>query len=159
MSQVLFFEAVEVGCEIELTHGPITTAHLMRWSAATENWHKIHYDQKFTTEHEGLPGLLINGSLKQQILLQMLKNWAGPTAHVAKMSFQFRSMNIVGERLTAWARVTCARREAEHGLVDLETGIRNERGLESTPGKAVVAVPFENGVPIPYPYQPSLPAS
>ena len=28
-----------------LRKGPLTTVHLMRWSAAMENWHKIHYDQ------------------------------------------------------------------------------------------------------------------
>ena len=62
--------------------GPFTTAHLMRWSAAMENWHKIHYDLPFATEHDKLPGLLINGSLKQQFLAQSLKDWAGPTVWV-----------------------------------------------------------------------------
>ena len=38
----------------------------MRWSAAMENWHKIHYDLPFATGHDRLPGLLINGSLQQE---------------------------------------------------------------------------------------------
>ncbi len=37
------FEDVSIGQEIgPLFKGPLTTAHLMRWSAAMENWHKIH---------------------------------------------------------------------------------------------------------------------
>jgi hydroxyacyl-ACP dehydratase HTD2-like protein with hotdog domain len=58
----LAFEDVEVGQEAgPMRKGPFTTAHLMRWSAAMENWHKIHYDLPFATGHDKLPGLLING--------------------------------------------------------------------------------------------------
>jgi hydroxyacyl-ACP dehydratase HTD2-like protein with hotdog domain len=148
-----FFESVTAGEATELTKGPLTTAHLMRWSGATENWHKIHYDQKFTLEHEKLPGLLINGSLKQQFLVEMLKAWAGAGGRVWKMSFQFRGMNIAGETLTAWARVKSTARESAWGLVELEIGIRNEKGVESTPGSATIALPYENGQPLPYPFK------
>ena len=44
--------------------------HLMRWSAAMENWHRIHYDRTFAQEHDKLADILINGSLKQQFILQ-----------------------------------------------------------------------------------------
>jgi acyl dehydratase len=153
--QQRFFESVNVGDVTELTRGPLTTAHLMRWSGATENWHKIHYDQKFTLEHEHLPGLLINGSLKQQFLLEMLKSWAGSGGRVWKMSFQFRGMNVVGETLTAWGKVKSLGSEKAYGLVEFEIGLRNEKGVESTPGSAVIALPFENGAPLPYPFQPA----
>ena len=116
------FEDVAVGDEIgPLFKGPLTTAHLMRWSAAMENWHKIHYDLPFATGHDKLPGLLINGSLKQQLIAQLLKDWAGPTGWVWKMRFQFRAMNLVGERLEIWARIKDKRREREYGLVELVT--------------------------------------
>ena len=50
------FEDIEIGAELpRLEKGPFTTAHLMRWSAAMENWHRIHYDQPFTLAHEKLP--------------------------------------------------------------------------------------------------------
>ena len=57
------FEDLQVGDEIKsLVRGPITTSHLMRWSAAIENWHRIHYDLPFATEHDKLPALPVNGS-------------------------------------------------------------------------------------------------
>ena len=72
------FEDVSVDQEIgPLFKGPLTTAHLMRWSAAMENWHKIHYDLPFATGHDKLPNLLINGSLKQQFIVQLLKDFDG----------------------------------------------------------------------------------
>ena len=149
------FEDVSVGDELPvLTKGPIITTHLMRWSAAMENWHRIHYDQKFAVEHDKLPGLLINGSFKRNLLAQMLKDWAGPTGWAWKMNFQMRKMNVVGETLQIWAKVT-GKREAElYGLIDLEIGIRNENDLESTPGAAVVALPYRDGAPVAYPFVP-----
>ena len=150
-----WFDDVEVGLELpRLVKGPLTTAHLMRWSAAMENWHKIHYDRTFAREHDGLPDLLINGSFKQQFALQLLKDWAGPHGWAWKSAFQFRAMNKVGETLTAWGRVTGLRRSAAYGLVSLETGVLNEHGVESTPGTAVVALPLRDGPPLQYPFVP-----
>lgn len=155
----LDFEDLEVGQEAcSVQKGPFTTAHLMRWSAAMENWHKIHYDLPFATGHDKLPGLLINGSLKQQLIAQLLKDWAGPAGWVWKVRFQFRAMNLVGERLEVWSRVTGMERAAGFGLVDLEVGIRNEAGVESTPGSATVALPYRGGAAVPYPFVPPLAA-
>ena len=151
----LVFEDVEVGQEAGTLHkGPFTTAHLMRWSAAMENWHKIHYDLPFATGHDKLPGLLINGSLKQQLIAQLLKDWAGPAGWVWKVRFQFRAMNLAGERLELWARITGKDAKPAYGLVELELGIRNAEGKESTPGSAIVALPFRDGPKLPYPFEP-----
>ncbi|HVZ43596.1 MAG TPA: acyl dehydratase [Ramlibacter sp.] len=146
------FEDVPVGEEFSLSKGPLTTMHLMRWSAAMENWHRIHYDRDFAVGRDKLPDLLVNGSLKQQFVLQLLKDWAGPEGWVWKAAFRFRSMNQVGETLRVWARVTEKRKAAAYGLIDLALGITNERGVESTPGTAVVALPFREGAALPYPF-------
>jgi acyl dehydratase len=149
------FESVDVGQAIgPLFKGPMTEVHLMRWSASMENWHRIHYDRRYAVEHDGLPDLLVNGSLKQHLILQLLKDWAGRDGWVWKASFQFRAMNRVGERLEVWACVTGKERAAAYGLVALELGIRNDTGIESTPGSAVVALPYAGGQAVPYPFQP-----
>lgn len=155
MKQTPIWDDVQEGLLLpELVKGPLTTMHLMRWSAAMENWHRIHYDRTFAQEHDKLPDLLVNGSIKQQFVLQLLKDWAGPRGWAWKSSFQFRSMNKVGETLTIWGRVTGKRRARDFGLVDVETGVRNEHGVESTPGKAVVALPYRDGPAVPYPFVP-----
>src|SRR3546814_5839823 len=79
------FEDVSAGFELPiLRKGPLTSVHLMRWSAAMENWHRIHYDQAFAIDHDKLPGILINGSLKQQFVMQSLADWAGTHGWVWK---------------------------------------------------------------------------
>jgi acyl dehydratase len=149
------FEEVEIGQSLPTLHkGPLTTVHLMRWSAAMENWHKIHYDQKFTVEHDNLPGLLVNGSFKQQFILQLLKDWVGLNGWVWKVNFQFRAMDVVDSSLTMWGEVTGKTAHEKYGLVDLKLGIKNQDGKESTPGTATVALPFRNGPAVPYPFVP-----
>ena len=150
-----YFEEVSAGLELPiLRKGPLTNVHLMRWSAAMENWHRIHYDQAFAVDHDKLPGILINGSLKQQFVMQSLADWAGPHGWVWKASFQFRAMNLAGETLSVWARVVDTKPGPGYGLVRLELGITNDAGKESTPGSAIVALPHRDGKPVPYPFVP-----
>jgi acyl dehydratase len=154
----LKFEELSVGDEITpLVRGPMTPVHLMRWSAAIENWHRIHYDQQFAVEHDHLPGLLINGSWKQHFLVQAMTEWLGPAGWLAKISFQFRAMDQVGRTLTAWGRVTEKDERDGLGLVLCEIGIRDDRGEESTPGSATSVLPLADGPSVPYPF-PGLPA-
>ena len=155
MAEQQYFDDVWVGQELAwLTKGPLGEIHLFRWSATMENWHRIHYDRRFAVEHDKLPDLLINGSLKQQFMVQMVKDWAGREGWVWKVSFQFRAMNSVGETLHVWGRVKSTERLQDYGLVVLDLGIVNQDGKESTPGEATLALPFRNGRPVPYPFVP-----
>jgi acyl dehydratase len=153
------FADLTVGDELTpLVRGPMTPVHLMRWSATIENWHRIHYDEPFATGHEGLPGLLVNGSWKQHFLVQMLREWLGPEGWLLRAGFQFRGMDVVGSTLTAWGRVTELEERGDLGFVGCEIGIRNQDGEESTPGTAVGVLPIEPGGHVPYPFPPELAA-
>ena len=157
MTASLAYESIAVGDEIPtLVKGPMTTAHIMRWSAAMENWHKIHYDWRYATEHDKLPDVLINGSWKQHVLAQLLVDWAGDDAWVWKMKFQYRGMNIPGDTLTAWGRVTGKSEAGPYGVISLEIGLKDQSGKESSPGSASIVVPRENGPKVPYPFDPSV---
>lgn len=150
------FEDVALGdAPPVLRRGPLTLPILMRWSAAMENWHRIHYDRDFAMGHDKLPGVLVNGSLKQQFIVQMLRDWAGPTGWLWTCSFQFRAMNLAGDTLTAWGRVAALRDAGAYGLVELDIGLTDQQGRESTPGRAVIALPKRRGPPLPRPFQPS----
>lgn len=151
----LVFEDLAVGdATTDLVRGPITTSHLMRWSAAIENWHRIHYDLPFATEHDKLPGLPINGTWKQHFLVQMMRQWLGPTGWLWKIDFSFRKLDVAGSTLTAWGKVTDLTIRDGYGYVTCEIGIRNEKGEQSTPGTAIGVLPLKGGAPVPYPFVP-----
>ena len=157
MSASLSFEDVSPGDLLpEIVRGPMSTTHIMRWSAAIENWHRIHYDQPFATDHDGLPGLLVNGSFKQHLLVALMRGWLEPTGWLAKIQMSFRGMDLVGDTLTAWGRVLETSEWEGLGLVVCEIGIRNQRGEEGTSGRATGVLPLRGGRPVPYPF-PGLP--
>lgn len=152
----LFFEDTAIGQETTpLTRGPISPLHLMRWSSAIENWHRIHYDVPFATEHDGLPNILVNGSWKQHFLVQMIQSWLGQEGWLWTVSFKFLDMDQAGDVLTAWGKVTGAELRGDLGVVTCEIGIRNHRGFESTSGLAEGVLPRRDGPAVPYPFSGS----
>ena len=96
----LQFEDVAADAEIpSIARGPLTSAHVMRWSAAMENWAPIHYDWRYATQHDKLPDILVNGSWKQHVLMQALNDWIGETGWLWKINFQYRGMSVPGDTL------------------------------------------------------------
>jgi acyl dehydratase len=151
----LYFDDVEVGQELApLVIGPLTATHLFRWSAAIENWHRIHYDQSFAVYHEGLPNILAQGSWKQSILPRYLKDLCLPDGWAWKVNFQHRAMIVPGDTVTVWSRVTGKREEEGLGFVDLDVGMRLQYDAESCPGKSTIVLPIRNGRAVPYPFVP-----
>jgi len=151
----LYFEDVKVGDEVApVVKGPMSPMHMMRWSAAMENWHRIHYDEVFSKEHEKLPDRLVNGSWKQHVMVQMMKDWLGPEGWLGKIGFQFRGMNPAWDTVTAWGKVTKTYVRDGLGVVECEIGMRNQAGAEGTPGTAVGYLPLRAGRKVPYPFVP-----
>jgi acyl dehydratase len=153
----VYFDDVVAGQELPtIRKGPMSTAHIMRWSASMENWHRIHYDWHYATGHDKLPNVLVNGSWKQHVLVQLLTDWVGETGWLWRMKFQYRGMNVPGDTLTAWGRVNSIERQGDFGLVHVEMGLKDQNGTESSPGSATVVLPRRGGSPVPYPFNPAL---
>ena len=63
-------------------------ALLFRYSAITDNPHRIHYDQPYATEREGYPALVVNGSIPAMFLLELFR------ANARREPNAFSSRNI-----------------------------------------------------------------
>ncbi len=61
------------GAPWEMTVNP-SNAMLFRFSAATFNPHRIHYDHPYVTQAEGYPGLVVHGPLTATWLLELVRN-------------------------------------------------------------------------------------
>lgn len=152
----MYFDDVTIGAALpELVKGPMSTAHIIRWSASMENWHRIHYDWRYATQHDGLPDVLVNGSWKQHVMVQLLTDWAGETGWLWTMKFQYRAMNVPGDTLTAWGRVTGKELRNGLGVVALDIGLKDQNGVEGSPGTAAVVLPLRSGPAVPYPFDPA----
>lgn len=153
--QQLYYDDVSEGEELP-THvvGPCTPTQFFRWSAAIENWHRIHYDHDFAVYHDGLPNILGQGSWKQSALPAYLKNTCLPDGWAWKVSFQHRAMIVPGDTLTFWAKVTSKYEKEGLGFVEAECGIKNQDDIETCPGNCTLVLPIRGGRPIPYPFVP-----
>ncbi|MGV9292624.1 FAS1-like dehydratase domain-containing protein [Amycolatopsis sp. NPDC003676] len=58
---------------------------LMRFSAATANAHRIHYDWPYATRTEGYPGLVVHGPLMSLALAEVLR-LDSPAARVTRLA-------------------------------------------------------------------------
>ncbi len=152
--QQIYFDDVVEGMELPKYIYEPTPTHLFRWSAAIENWHRIHYDLDFAINHDRLPSILVQGSWKQSVVPQYLKDWTLPGGWPWKANFEHRAMLAPGDVLVMWGKVTGKTEKGGMGFVDLEIGMKNQDGTESMPGTATVALPIRGGKPIPYPFVP-----
>ena len=149
------WEDVNVGARAsELDKGPITTAHIMRWSAAVENFHRIHYDQRFATGHDKLPDVLINGSWKQHVLVQLAKDAFGPDGWLWKIKFRYKKMDVAGDTIRGIADVIAKQEVDGFGFVTLRVTLIDQKDAVSTAGFAIGVLPLPGGPAVPYPFVP-----
>ena len=88
-----------------LQKGPLMSSHIVRWSAAMQNWEKIHYDQQYAREVADLPGTLVNGSFKQHFLAQFLSVAFDARGWVFRIDYRFTGMDLVGQTLEVRGRI------------------------------------------------------
>jgi len=150
----IYYEDVFEGMELPKYIYRPTPTHLFRWSAAIENFHRIHYDLDFGMNHDKNPSILVHGSWKQSVIPQYLKDWTLPNGWPWKARFEHRAMLVPGDILIVWARVTSKHEKGGMGFVELETGMTTQDSIESMPGTATVVLPLRGGKPIPYPFVP-----
>ena len=136
------FEDVSVGDSLPpVVKGPMTTTHLIRWAAANGNYARIHWDLPFAQLHQGLPNVVVNGSLKNQYLGQLLLDFAGDEGWFRRFYVEHRGMDYPGDTLTASGMVTGKREEGGFGLVDCAVNLQNDRGNQTASGTATVVLP------------------
>lgn len=150
-----YFDDIAVGTALpRLVKGPMTTMHVMRWSAAMENWHRIHFDQAFAREVDGLPDVLVNGSWKQHVLVQLVKDFVGLDGWLWRIRFEFRDMDPVGNTIIAGGTVEAAVVHEGVGYTRCALLLTNQNDAITTRGAAIAVLPLRGGRPVPYPFVP-----
>lgn len=136
------FEDISVGMELDpVVKGPITTTHLVRWAAANGNYARIHWDLPFAQIHQGLPNVVVNGSLKNQYLGQLMIKLAGTEGWFKRFYVEHRGMDFPGDTITASGTVKEVRELGNYGHVYCEVRLTNDRGDQTAAGRATVVLP------------------
>lgn len=127
---------LEVGATLpERTYAP-SNVSLFMYNAVIWNPHRIHYDERYTTEVEGHPGVVVDGPLQGDWLTQVVLEWLDDGGDLVEFEYSNRKAAYLGTRLTSGGKVTDV--DIAHGLVTLDLYIKDEDGEVTTPGRAVV---------------------
>jgi hydroxyacyl-ACP dehydratase HTD2-like protein with hotdog domain len=108
---------------------------LFRFSAATWNAHRIHYDRG-RAEAEGLPGLAVQAHLHGAWLAQVARSVGGPSARLRTLSWQNRAPVVAGDRVQVSGTVD----SVEGSVVSLSLTETGEDGGVRVEGSASVEV-------------------
>jgi hydroxyacyl-ACP dehydratase HTD2-like protein with hotdog domain len=115
------------------TLGPLrkqpTEITLFRFSAATWNAHRLHYDAPFA-HSEGAAAPLAQAYLFGAYLAQLVQDWAGPRSRVLKLDYRSRKPIPVGTELVCSGRVVGWR--GEEADLELEISVGDQRCVEAT---------------------------
>jgi acyl dehydratase len=139
-------QTIRVGREFQageqlpsLVKGPWSTSRIVRWCAAQENWDRIHYDVEYARDVAKLPYTVINGALKQHLLVQCLEEAFGESVWIWRLDYRFTGMDLVGQTLRVEGTVRDVAQKDGRTFVSADIGIRNvEEDHLTTEGTAVV---------------------
>ncbi|HEY6599100.1 MAG TPA: hypothetical protein VIZ30_07300 [Pseudomonadales bacterium] len=119
----------------ERAHTP-TNVTLFLYNAAVWNPHRIHYDERYTTQEEKHSAIVIDGPLQGDWLAQCVTNWLGADGTLLRFNYSNRKATYLGETLTSGGRVAAI--DASQRTVTLELWVKNAAGEITSPGGATV---------------------
>ena len=136
----LYFEDVEVGQEVPVFERRTDLMHWNRFAAVNDEFIPMHMDDE-AGRKSGQDGAFGMGNLRWSYVLNALRDWAGDEAEIRELGVQFRAINNKGDVLRTRAVVTEKKQEDGEHLVVLEVDVVNQDDEQTTPGRAVVALP------------------
>jgi acyl dehydratase len=118
-----------------------TAAHVVRWMAAQQNWDRIHFDQAFCRDMARLEAPVINGALKQHLIIQFLQR-ALPGAWPWRVDYQFTGPDFVGQKLQVRGTTGASRTAGGNTFLEVDVVVFNvDKGEVTTRGHATVILP------------------
>lgn len=131
-------QSIEVGAALPAREYTATNVSLFMYNAAIWNPHRIHYDERYTTEVEKHPGVVIDGPLQGDWLTQCVLDWLGDDGDLLEFEYSNRLASYLGQTLTASGEVTAI--DPETMRVEVRLAITDEAGNVTTPGTATVRI-------------------
>ncbi len=119
----------------EREHTP-SNVSLFLYNAAVWNAHRIHYDERYTTEVERHPGIVIDGPLQGDWLAQCVSNWLGDHGVLERFQYSNRRATYLGDTLVSGGRVTAI--DADSKRATIELWVKSIDGEITSPGSATV---------------------
>ena len=130
------FADVRVGDSLPERDFDCDNVQLMLYNAVLWNGHRIHFDEPYTKEVEGYPGLVLAGPMLGDWLHQCVEEWLGDDGRILSVDYSNRQAAYVGDTLTSGGTITAVRPSEQE--IDVDVFIKNKEGALVAPGTMVV---------------------
>jgi hypothetical protein len=151
MAEQIYYEDVEVGCEITPLKKVATTRMLVQWAGASGDFNPLHYEEDFA-KNLGVGRPIVHGALKRAWLVNLMTNWVGEEGRLKRLSCRYRGMDYPrkmknfdepqdGETWWCKGKVTRKYIEGDEFLADCEIWVENGKGDKTTQGTALAVLP------------------
>jgi len=155
MKKQIYWEDVNTGQEIPTLTKIATTMMLVKWAGAFGDYNPLHFEHDFAVNFMRSPGIIVHGTLKRQMLIQMVTDWIGVDGWLQRISTQFKGMDyprpmkslgepLDGDTLLCKGKVTGKSEKDGKHLVECEIWMENSKGEVTTSGTATVILPSKS---------------
>ena len=136
-----YWNDVRVGDRIDGYDLSLTWTKMAEQVSGSQDFYPVHHDPEFAAE-AGHPAIFYNTGFTQAALCRVITDWAGPGGWLQKFRFEMRRMLIPEDQVHARGKVVAkADLDDDHGAVELEVWLENDRLGVTTPGWATVRLP------------------
>lgn len=104
---------------------------------------RVHWDQDFARSI-GTARIYDYGTMRMNWLGHLLTNWMGDDAWITRLRCEFRKFNYIGDVSRVTGAVTAKNPD---GSVEVSLACVNQRGEDTCPGDATIALPTRAGGP------------
>lgn len=116
---------------------------LFMFSAASWLIHRVHYDEPFTTGHDGHRGLLVHGPLQGSWMMHAVASWLGHRARPRSITYRHSAPALAGDSIECGGSVTAV--DAEAGTFEAQLWVRKSDGTLTTSGIGTFDLPPSDG--------------
>ena len=122
----------------EIRKAPGVT-QLVKYAAGSGDFNPLHHDYDFPQAKQ-IGSIIVHGRFKYASLGEVVSNWLGHAGRIKTLSCQYRGMDMPDQPMVCGGVVNRKWTENGEKLVELELWTKNEKGQNTTPGSAVVAL-------------------
>lgn len=139
MRKPVFYEDVGVGDQLPQLVKHTTSRQLVKYAAATGDYHEIHFDKDFA-HNIGLPGVLVQGWLVGSFLAQLVIDWIGEEGTLKKFGCSYRGMHFAGEDVICKGKTVKKYVDGDEHCVECEIWSEGVDGKKRVVGTAIVSL-------------------
>lgn len=118
----------------EMSVGPITRTHIVRYAGASGDFNPLHHDDEYA-RGLGNPSIFAMGMFPAGVLATAVTRWLG-AEHVRRLSVRFQSRVWPGDKLTFKGKVIKKHSDGTKGTALCELCVVNQNGEAVLTGEA-----------------------